>query len=73
MSPYPGIPASTIWAFGSALVIALCEIRRSCAYLGGEGCGAKYFFRLGSFQICQDWIGSGVAWARAGCGTGPFQ
>ncbi len=61
MSPKPGIPASTIRAPGSALLMAGWEIWSSRAYLPGDGVGAKNFSRLGSFQICQDWTGSGVA------------
>ncbi len=63
MSPWNGIPASTIWAFGSLLLIASWEIWSRWAYLPGEGLGAKNFCRLGSFQICQAWIGSGLALA----------
>ena len=55
------MPASTIWACGSSAAIAILRIRSSWAYLAGDGLGAKNFARLGSFQICQDWIGSGVA------------
>ena len=60
-----GIPASTIVALGSLALIASWEIASSLAYLLAA-CwvvdpGLKYFFRLGSFQTCHDWIGSGVA------------
>jgi hypothetical protein len=42
-------------------VIAAWEISSRRAYSFADGCGAKYFARLGSFQTCHDWIGSGLA------------
>jgi hypothetical protein len=42
-------------------VIAVWEIRSSWAYLPADGLAAKNFGRLGSFQICQERIGQGVA------------
>ncbi len=67
MSPLPDMPASTTRACGCCLWIASSEICTSRAYFPGETFGAKYFFRLGSFQICQDWIGSGLASAPYRC------
>ena len=55
------MPPSTIWARGSWLLIASWEMWSRCAYLSLDGWGAKYFFRLGSFQTCQDRTGSGLA------------
>ena len=56
-----------IWAWGSLLLIASWDILSSRAYfladLSFDPPGSKNFFRLGSFQTCQDWIGSGVALA----------
>ena len=60
------MPASTIRACGSSLLIASWEIDSSRAYSLTDGLGAKYLFRFGSFQICQDWIGSGLA-------SGPYR
>ena len=61
-----GMPARTIVARGSLDLIASWEIASSRAYLLAFACrlvdpGPKYFLRLGSFQTCQDLIGSGAA------------
>ena len=64
-SPKPGIPASTICACESLALIASWEIFSRLTYFWADWAtlcpGVKNFFRLGSFQICQDWTGSAVA------------
>ena len=73
-----GIPARTIVACGSLVLIASWEIASSRAYFLAVACevvdpGLKYFFRLGSFQTCQDWIGSGAALRNPARGTSVAQ
>src|SRR5215217_72820 len=41
--------------------MAELESVTSSAYALGDGLGVKYFFRLGSFQICHAVIGTGEA------------
>src|SRR5690242_11214848 len=68
-----GSPAATISAFASTLWIAAPVWRSRSAYAAESGFGAHHAVMLGSFQICQDVIGSfGVSgWSFQNEPSGP--
>jgi hypothetical protein len=53
-----GMPAVTTWAPRSAFLIAVPTVRSIATYCFAFARPHQYCFRLGSFQICQDRIGS---------------